>query len=277
MVDIGAAVAPPIEEAEAKGQLILVAEDNAINQRVMRLHLDRLGYAAEFVADGEAAIELWNSRKFGIVLTDCHMPRMDGFQLTGAIRQSETETKSRVPIIAITANALEGEAERCLAAGMDDYLAKPVELEQLGKVVSRWMPGALSGDAVAADAGLPETHRGDRPASAEAPIDMVELARLLGSDADEFLMDTLSFFVETMMETPDDLRRFVRSKDAVALREAAHSAKGAAASAAAPRLTELLQNLENAAAADDWSSISLLLPKIYKEFADVETFIRRLT
>jgi PAS domain S-box-containing protein len=277
MVDIGAAVAPPIEEAEAKGQLILVAEDNAINQRVMRLHLDRLGYAAEFVADGEAAIELWNSRKFGIVLTDCHMPRMDGFQLTGAIRQSETETKSRVPIIAITANALEGEAERCLAAGMDDYLAKPVELEQLGKVVSRWMPGALSGDAVAADAGLPETHRGDRPASAEAPIDMVELARLLGSDADEFLMDTLSFFVETMMETPDDLRRFVRSKDAVALREAAHSAKAAAASAAAPRLTELLQNLENAAAADDWSSISLLLPKIYKEFADVETFIRRLT
>ena len=276
-VDIGAAVAPPIEEAEAKGQLILVAEDNVINQRVMRLHLNRLGYAAELVPDGEAAIKMWKSRKFGIVLTDCHMPGMDGFELTGAIRESETKTKSRVPIIAITANALEGEAERCLAAGMDDYLAKPVELAQLGKVLSKWMPGALAGDAAAADAGFSATDRDYQPAPAEAPVDMVELARLLGNDADEFLMDTLSLFVETMADTPDELRRLIRSKDAAALREAAHSAKGAAATAAAPRLTDLLQDLENAAAADDWSSIGLLSPKIYKEFADVETYIRRLT
>ena len=217
-VDIGAVAAPPVAEAEAKGQLILVAEDNAINQRVMRLHLERLGYAAEFAADGEAANELWKSRKFGIVLTDCHMPKMDGFELTGAIRESETETESRVPIIAITANALEGEAERCLAAGMDDYLAKPVVLEQLGTIVSKWMPGAVAGVSRIQPGEPPMAAKAPTDAAAKTPVDMVELARLLGSDADEFLMDTLSFFLKTMADTPDELRRLVRAKDAAALR-----------------------------------------------------------
>ncbi|HEX5277005.1 MAG TPA: ATP-binding protein [Fluviicoccus sp.] len=132
--------APTVEEAETAGQLILVAEDNPVNQMVISRQLAHLGYTSLLTANGREALEQWRGHRIALVLSDCHMPDMDGFALTAAIRSEERENGGHVPIIAFTANALRGESERCLLAGMDDYLSKPVELQELQRVLRKWMP-----------------------------------------------------------------------------------------------------------------------------------------
>jgi len=128
---VSAVVAP---ENRWSGFPILVAEDHPVNQQVILRQLRILGYEAELYGDGAAALTAWRERRFSAVITDCHMPRMDGFQLTAAIRAEEGR---HTPIIALTANALSGEAERCVAAGMDHYLAKPVDLARLKGALDR--------------------------------------------------------------------------------------------------------------------------------------------
>jgi PAS domain S-box-containing protein len=131
--------APSMEEAAASGQLILVAEDNETNRDVLGEQLRLLGYCADMAEDGRVALEKWRSGRYALLLTDCHMPHMDGFALTKAIREGETPG-THLPIIAITANAMQGEAQRCLQAGMDDYLSKPMRLQELAPVLEKWLP-----------------------------------------------------------------------------------------------------------------------------------------
>ena len=133
--------APSIDEAEALNRLILLVEDNETNQQVIMYQLDMLGYTAEVANDGQQGFDLYKTGRFDLVLTDCHMPVMDGFEMTDAIRKIEKANDlSRIPIVAITANALHGEADHCLASGMDDYLSKPVELKRLDTTLVRWLP-----------------------------------------------------------------------------------------------------------------------------------------
>ncbi len=127
-------------EAEQQGILILVAEDNPVNQKVIEKQLAHLGYTCLLADNGKIAFELWQQHRFAILISDCHMPEMDGFELTHAIRSAEKDLNQHLPIIAFTANALRGETERCLIAGMDDYLSKPVEMQSLRRVLAKWMP-----------------------------------------------------------------------------------------------------------------------------------------
>ena len=122
--------------ATTTGLHILVAEDHPVNQQVVLRQLRLLGHDAQVCGDGAAALEAWRSGQWDLVITDCHMPVMDGFQLTSAIRAEESEGR-HTPILALTANAMSGEAERCLAAGMDGYLSKPVELARLREALDR--------------------------------------------------------------------------------------------------------------------------------------------
>ena len=134
------------EEARRQGSLILVAEDNEINQKVILQQLMLLGQTADIANNGREALGLWTSGDYAILFADLHMPAMDGYELTAAIRAAENvvnETepnKARMPIIAFTANAIKGEAERCLAIGMDDYLSKPVQLVNLKAMLEKWLP-----------------------------------------------------------------------------------------------------------------------------------------
>jgi len=130
---------PNVEQALAKGQLILLAEDNEINRDVITEQLRRLGYACEVAFDGEQALAMWRSGRYALLLTDCHMPHMDGFELTKAIREAEPEGK-RLPIVAITANAMQGEVQRCRERGMDDYLSKPTRMHALATMLHKWLP-----------------------------------------------------------------------------------------------------------------------------------------
>jgi CheY-like chemotaxis protein len=135
--------AAPLHGTAPRHPLILLAEDNEINREVMLEQLRLLGYAADMAQDGEQALALWRSGRYGLLLTDCHMPRLDGFELTATIRRDEAGA-SHAPIIAVTANAMQGEAQRCLDGGMDDYLAKPLRLAELERMLLKWLP-ALDG------------------------------------------------------------------------------------------------------------------------------------
>jgi PAS domain S-box-containing protein len=133
--------APSVAQAAGSGHLILVAEDNETNRDVLTEQLRLLGYAAEMAVDGAQALQMWQKApgRYALLLTDCHMPRMNGFELTQAIRAAEP-AGTRLPIIAVTANAMQGEAQRCHEHGMDDYLSKPLRLGELGAMLGKWLP-----------------------------------------------------------------------------------------------------------------------------------------
>jgi PAS domain S-box-containing protein len=133
--------APSVAEAEALRALVLVVDDNPLNQRVLCAQLQALGYASETAATGAEGLERWRSGRYALVLADCHMPVMDGYELARSIRCVEAEAGlARTPIVACTANALRGEDAACREAGMDDYLCKPVELAALDAKLLRWLP-----------------------------------------------------------------------------------------------------------------------------------------
>ncbi|MEJ5199011.1 MAG: response regulator, partial [Anaerolineae bacterium] len=124
------------------GRLILVAEDNPANAMVIELQLNRLGYHVQRVETGRAAVEAYAATpdRFGLILMDVQMPEMDGFSATHAIRQIELASGRHIPIVALTANAMERDRERCLAAGMDDYIAKPIIQHELRRLLEHWWP-----------------------------------------------------------------------------------------------------------------------------------------
>ena len=126
------------ESSHASLVRLLVAEDNLVNQRVVQGMLKRLGYEADIVADGAEAVRLLGERSYDLVLMDCQMPVLDGYQATEAIRRAEAGGR-RVPIIALTANAMASDRERCLECGMDDFVSKPLKLQELGRVIERWI------------------------------------------------------------------------------------------------------------------------------------------
>ena len=154
IADLAVRRKPSIETAAAPGDgenagapegepaSILLVEDNEINQRVISAQLIRLGYRVDIARNGREGLRLWHDRQYDLVLADCNMPVMNGFDMTAEMRKVENGSRrARTPVIAITGDALHGEIERCLAAGMDDHLIKPVELAELRKALRKWLPG----------------------------------------------------------------------------------------------------------------------------------------
>jgi CheY-like chemotaxis protein len=141
---------------------VLLAEDNEVNKTIVLAWLDRLGFTTECARNGREALALLQNRAFDLVLMDCQMPEMDGFAATAEIRRRETETGGHVPIIALTANAIEGDRDTCLRAVMDDYLTKPFKGPHLAEVIARWLPECAAAP----------------PAAGPAPLDLAALAAL---------------------------------------------------------------------------------------------------
>jgi CheY-like chemotaxis protein/HPt (histidine-containing phosphotransfer) domain-containing protein len=129
----------PVNAINSEGLRILVAEDNVINQTVCKGMLRKLGYSATFVSNGQEAIDEFNRSPFDIVLMDCQMPEMDGFEATKTIRKNEPDGK-HIPIIAMTANAFQSDKDNCAAAGMDGHFSKPFTQQELNDVIQQWIP-----------------------------------------------------------------------------------------------------------------------------------------
>ncbi len=266
---------PTSEEAQKAGALVLVAEDSKTNQFVVTNQLHRLGIAFEIVDDGRAAWEaiMRDDRKYGLLLTDCHMPHIDGYKLTALIRDRELTTKQRLPIVALTANALAGEDEICRASGMDDYLSKPTNLEALNSVLRKWLPAAMALRRGKANHSSRSKQNQALKIDAGPPIDVAALAGLGGGMDETFVREMLAMFRNSERNTAEALAQLIASRKSTELYAAAHAAKGAARSVCAKRLGDLLEDLEQASRLQDLKEIKLLGPQLDKEARRVMEFI----
>jgi CheY-like chemotaxis protein len=252
------APAPSVAMAAARGQLILLAEDNEINRDVILEQLRLLGYAAEVAHNGAHALNLWRSggkTRYALLLTDCHMPQMDGFELTQSIRQSEARG-THLPIVAITANAMQGEAQRCREHGMDDYLAKPLRLKELRAMLEKWLPLAPQGQDLASEA----------VATSALPVwDAGALTALVG-DNPALQSRLLEKFRVSAAAQLEAIERAAAGPDLLCLTAVAHPLKSAARSVGAMTLGELCQALESAARAADVAACQVLVPEVCAAF-----------
>jgi len=257
-------------EAEATaGYRLLLAEDNPVNQRVAVHMLTKLGYAVDVVNNGALATKAVAEGNYALVLMDCQMPEMDGFAATAAIRRAEVGAR-RLPIVAMTANALQGDREQCLAAGMDDYISKPIDAAQLAEVLGAWLPRDGTGATPAAAHANPAAGAAEREA-----IDISRLVDMFGND-DEAVAELLTVFRESLAPLRDNLMREVGSHGGK-LRQVAHELRGAAANVGAVPLAELGGRLEALAARADWREIESLSADIDREFGRAGDFVSRYT
>jgi PAS domain S-box-containing protein len=262
---------PTVEEAAAAGALILVAEDNPTNKVVIRHLMERLGYAIEVVGNGAEAWDRMQIRDYGLLLTDCHMPEMDGYELTQRIREWEVDTGHALPIVALTADALAGTARRCLDCGMNAFLAKPIDLVQLDATIRRFLPSTVGLRRRRSEAAraLPSPPAPPEPAGGGEPpvLDLTPMRQIFGDIGDE-VRDLLALFVDTTRPLVADLGEALAAGDALAAREAAHSAKGAGNSAGAFRFAKLCAEAEAACAAEELGRAVALYPALESAFGE---------
>jgi CheY-like chemotaxis protein/HPt (histidine-containing phosphotransfer) domain-containing protein len=259
---------PSRAEAIARRRLILLAEDHPVNREVILRQLRLLGYAADAVEDGFQALGLLAKGEYALLLTDCHLPEMDGYALTRRIRGDEGRGV-HLPIIAITANAMKGEAEKCFEAGMDDYLAKPVQLKTLQARLERWLPSEASRLSPLPEDGA--TARRDP----DSVLDVEDLRSQFGEDS-RALDETLSLFVATVRADLADMATAFDRRDAEAVESLAHRITGAARYLGAARLDSLCQALEAQAKAGVWAEMDLNLTRLTAAATEIEGEIGRV-
>jgi PAS domain S-box-containing protein len=248
---------------------LLLAEDNPVNQRVAVHVLGKLGYAVDVVDNGALAVAAVARGTYALVLMDCQMPEMDGFAATAAIRRAEAKS-CHLPIIAMTANAMQGDREQCLAAGMDDYIAKPIDVAQLAAVLAEWLPTDATSE-VPASAVPPAPTFGPSPVA----IDLQRLTELFGDD-DAVIDELLTVFQQSLQPLRERLKREVRQRGG-GLKAITHELRGAATNVGALPMAELGGQLENLAPSRNWSEIEPLAMLVDREFDNIICFVSDYT
>ena len=242
---------------------ILVAEDNPTNQLVLLAQLGSLGYQARAVANGVEAVEAARLEAYDLVLMDCQMPEMDGFEATRRIRQSD---RPHVPVVAVTADAMVGDRERCIREGMDDYLAKPVALDPLADVLATWLPGFTPRNTLPAA----------EPSATEQAVAVFDeedlLSRLLGDR--QIAGVILQGFLADFPGLLNRLRKRLDDADGPGAALLAHSLKGAAAAVSAGGLRALATAMEQAGKAGQLDDFSELIPRTLDGFERLKSALR---
>ena len=222
--------------------IVLVAEDNVVNQKIALRMLVKRGYRVDVVPDGRQALEAVKGGGYAAVLMDCHMPEMDGYEATREIRRHEGDAR-RTPVIAMTTGAMEADRDRCIEAGMDDYLSKPLEPVHLNAVLEYWIGVPEPEPAPAAREPEPTIRNGGPTVIDTGELD--DLRRHTGSArGPDLIVDLVGLFLRHAPERVEAVERAVAAHDAEALREAARALRGSSRTLGAARMAEICAELE---------------------------------
>jgi CheY-like chemotaxis protein len=260
----------------------LFVEDNAISQKVGEIILKKLGYLVDIVGNGREALERLQTNAYDLVLMDCQMPEMDGFAASAAIRSSNSSTLNpQIPIIAMTARTLMEDRELCMAAGMNDYLSKPVDAEELAIKLKYWIPKASrrittqsrTGDLIDPKPREAVYESGQGQGTQPVTFNEAELLRRLMDDS-ELAKKILAAFINELPKQIAVLKQEIINKNTVNTRLHAHSIRGAAANMGAERLREAAREAETLAQTGSLDGIDVALLNIENAFAQFEQAIR---
>jgi PAS domain S-box-containing protein len=255
--------APPEEKSAISFKpqaTLLVVEDNPINQEVARYQLEKMGYHTDIAKDGIDALAMLERRDYALVLMDCHMPQMDGFETTARIR-SRSDDKALIPIIAVTASGGSGERDKCLQAGMDDFLLKPFRKEVLSDTIIKWLPSASQSQPAGKSSG----------ALSETTHDVRSGLKQLEEDyGKEMVLKIVGMFIPDAEARLAQIDQAIEQKDFRALEAAAHGLKSGAANIGAKEMSQLCERLETQGERGDIGDA----PEIMKQLAASWTEVR---
>jgi CheY-like chemotaxis protein len=246
---------------------ILLAEDNLVNQKVALRLLEKLDYRVHVVADGLAAVAAWQSGKFDLILMDCQMPQMDGYEATREIRRLE-DGRHHIPIVALTAHAMKGDEERCRAAGMDDYLPKPIDRLRLDACLDGLLQNTGSTGSAPAIVQAPAV-----AAPVSCPVDWEALLESIDGD-EAFARSLVDAFIGTGDRELQAIAMALGRGDCATLRLAAHTLKGASANLRASAVTSAAAQLEAAAGSGASAESAALAEKLAEEVARTIAYLR---
>jgi CheY-like chemotaxis protein/HPt (histidine-containing phosphotransfer) domain-containing protein len=267
-----------LEEAKAHSRErlwrahVLVAEDNQVNQKVAVRMLERLGYRADVAANGLEVLEALSRIRYAAILMDVQMPEMDGYEATMQIRRREEGQGRRIPIIAMTVNAMQGDREKALEAGMDDYVPKPVKREELAAVLERWVSKA---DEKTTDVEASEGSVGQDSVGQGSEEDLLDLSVLAGlrelqqEGEPEILSELIEVFLTDVPSQLAALREAMAASDAHAIEQIAHTLKGSSGNMGAKRMEAICGELEEMGLSEELVAAPVQIARLEKEFGRV--------
>ncbi|NTV51470.1 MAG: response regulator [Candidatus Firestonebacteria bacterium] len=260
----GGQSAPTLAAGAVKKLNILVVEDNRVNQNVARLMLRKLGHESHVAVNGQEALLILEKQMFDLVFMDVQMPVLDGLQATASIRDKQSKVKNHgIPIIAMTAHAMKKDREKCLAAGMDDYISKPLKLWEMAEAIDRRISGAAFSQFWSSS---------ETPVGVETHFQRSMLLERLGGDED-LLLEIVGIYLDDAPRQLQRLRELAAKREAEAFRDQAHTLKGASGNAGAAELQASAYRLETAGGQEDWPSIDRWLPELNAQFERFREFI----
>jgi CheY-like chemotaxis protein len=269
--------APPTSVKSLQGR-VLLAEDNAVNQAVAAGMLSAIGVEAAIACNGEAVVQLAARETFDAILMDCQMPVLDGYQATRTIREMEIDVgRTPVPIIAVTANALPGDKEKCLSAGMNDYLSKPYTSEQLARVLGKYLSAGdknstpNAGKLVAENIHTPPSQP-DNPIIDPKVLD--QLLNLQKSGTPDLVQRVMQTYIDSSDDLVATLYQAMENADPDCICRTAHALKSASANVGALNLAKLCKKIETAGRAQDLESASELWQQFQPEYERVIQALR---
>jgi signal transduction histidine kinase/DNA-binding LytR/AlgR family response regulator len=274
-----AAASPPPSPAQTVAERfpleILLVDDNSINQKVAARIVQQLGYQPGLAANGRQALEALDKRHYDLVFMDVMMPEMDGLEATRAIREfqktgGKTNFNARIVIVAMTAQAMQGDREKCIAAGMDDYLAKPVRPKDVRAIIERWSSELNS--SASAQPVLPPVAAS--PDAEESPVEMDRLLDLGGGNV-ESLRELVDLYFKQTTGQLAELEAAVQANKAEEVRQVAHSCAGASATLGMKRLVPLLRELERQGKAGQLTNAQQLCADARREFSRTQDFLTK--
>ena len=246
------------ESRSARRARILLAEDNEVNQKLAVAVLEKFGFRVEVVVDGREAVNAVDRGGYDLVLMDCQMPELDGYAAAAEIRRRQNGGP-RIPIVAMTASAMQGERERCLAAGMDDYVTKPIDRRRLQEVLDRWLASAEPAPAA------------DRPVESHAAVDLAHLQAIVGHEP-ATLRSYLELFQQTTGPLVADAGGAIQRRDGAALARVAHTLRGSCGSIGAAGMAEIVGRIEDRSRSGEWDAIEELYRHLELSYQQVRTF-----